>query len=100
MSPIVSSSQRRLRHREEGAEIRGTEPAARPHEEGASAMTSHPALRRVIPIVAGLAAVVAITTATDVLMHATGVFPPWGERMADGLFVLPLGYRVIYAVLG
>ena len=33
-------------------------------------------------------------------MHATGVFPPWGERMADGLFVLPLAYRIVCSLLG
>jgi hypothetical protein len=45
-------------------------------------------------------AVVVMTTVTDILMHATGVFPPWGERMPDGLFILPLAYRIAYAVLG
>jgi hypothetical protein len=62
--------------------------------------TSHPAFRRFLPVLAGFFAVVVTTTVTDILMHATGVFPPWGERMADGLFVLPLGYRIVYAVLG
>jgi peptidoglycan/LPS O-acetylase OafA/YrhL len=33
-------------------------------------------------------------------MHATKVYPPWGERMTDALFVLATAYRCIYAVVG
>jgi hypothetical protein len=65
-----------------------------------AAKTSHAAIRRVLPVLTGLFAVVAITTLTDIVMHATGVFPPWGQRMADGRFILPLGYRIAFAVLG
>jgi len=63
-------------------------------------MKSHTTFRRVAPIPAGFLTVVVITTLTDVILHAIGVFPPWGEPMADGLFVLPLGYRILYAVIG
>src|SRR5262245_43208529 len=63
-------------------------------------MTTQIAFRRVAPVLGGLLTVVVVTTATDVVMHATGIFQAWGERMADGLFLLPLGYRIMYAELG
>lgn len=57
-------------------------------------------LRRIGAVLAGLLFVIIITTATDVLMHATGVFPPPGEPMPDSQFVLPLAYRLIYSIIG
>ena len=63
--------------------------------------TAHlPRRRRLLPVTAGFLAVVTLTTITDVLLHAIGVFPPWGDPMADSLFVLALGYRIGYAILG
>ena len=41
-----------------------------------------------------------LSIGTDVIMHATGVFPPWGEQMSSGLFVWATVYRVVYTVLG
>ncbi len=32
------------------------------------------------------------------MLHATGVFPPFGEPMSDALFLLALAYRVVYGV--
>jgi hypothetical protein len=40
-----------------------------------------------------------LSLGTDVVLHATGVFPPWGTRMADALFVVALGYRLFYTGL-
>ena len=57
-------------------------------------------LRRVVAVLAGLFFVIIITTATDALMHATGIFPPLGQPMADSLFVLALAYRIIYSIVG
>jgi hypothetical protein len=51
-------------------------------------------------VLAGLFAIFAITTATDVALHATGVFPPMGQPMSDALFGLATAYRVVYGVLG
>jgi hypothetical protein len=51
-------------------------------------------------VLAGLAVIFAITTATDVALHLTHVFPPMGERMSDGLFLLATAYRLVYGVLG
>jgi hypothetical protein len=51
-------------------------------------------------VLAGLVVIFAVTTATDVALHLTNVFPPLGERMSDGLFLLATAYRVVYGVLG
>lgn len=57
-------------------------------------------LRSIGAVVAGLLAVIILSLGTDVVMHATKVFPPWGERMTDALFVLATVYRSVYAVAG
>lgn len=57
-------------------------------------------LRRISAVLAGLLAVIVITTAIDILLHATGVFPPWGEPMPDRLFLLALAYRVVLGGAG
>ena len=57
-------------------------------------------LRSVGAVVAGLLFVIIITTATDALLHATGIFPPWGQPMSDSLFVLAFAYRVVYGIAG
>jgi len=35
-----------------------------------------------------------------VVMHATGIFPPWFTPMADSLFLLALAYRSLFSILG
>jgi hypothetical protein len=57
-------------------------------------------LRSVGAVVAGLLFVIIVTTATDAIMHATGIFPPWGQPMSDSLFVLAFAYRIVYGVAG
>ena len=56
--------------------------------------------RRVIAVLVGLLVIVVASTITDSALHATGIFPPWGQPMADSLFLLALAYRTIYAVAG
>ena len=51
-------------------------------------------------MVAGLLVVIIITTATDALLHATGIFPPWGQPMSDSLFLLAFAYRIVYGIVG
>ena len=57
-------------------------------------------LRSVGAVVAGLLFVIIITTATDALLHATGIFPPWGQPMSDSLFLLAFAYRIVYGIVG
>src|SRR5678816_2636526 len=57
-------------------------------------------LRSVGAVLAGLLVVIIITTATDAIMHVTGIFPPWGQPMSDSLFVLAFAYRIGYGIAG
>lgn len=56
--------------------------------------------RRVGAVLAGLLAIFALSLGTDMVLHASGVFPPWGQPMADSLFALAMAYRIVYAVAG
>ncbi len=49
---------------------------------------------------AGFALTAGLSLGTDVVLHAVRVFPPWGQPMANALFVLATAYRVAYTVLG
>ena len=51
-------------------------------------------------VFAGLLFIVALSILTDVVMHATGVYPPWFQYMPDSLFLLATAYRIIYSILG
>ena len=51
-------------------------------------------LRSVGAVVGGLVATFIVTTAVDIALHSTGVFPPVNVRMSDALFVLALAYRI------
>jgi hypothetical protein len=51
-------------------------------------------------VLAGAAAGIALSIGTDMVMHGTGVFPPYGQPMSEGLFVLATAYRTVYGVLG
>ena len=57
-------------------------------------------LRRIGAVLAGLLAIVILSSATDMALHATGVFPPSGQPMADALFLLATAYRIVYGVAG
>lgn len=58
-------------------------------------------MRGVAAVVAGFLVVAILSLATDQLMHALGVYPPWTEPMQDTSDnLLALAYRVAYAVLG
>lgn len=57
-------------------------------------------LRRIGAVLAGFLAIIILSTATDMALHATGVFPPFGQRMGDALFLLALSYRIVYGVAG
>jgi peptidoglycan/LPS O-acetylase OafA/YrhL len=56
--------------------------------------------RSVVAVVAGFVLTALLSVGTDAVMHASGVFPPWGEPMSDGLFAWATIYRVVYTVLG
>jgi hypothetical protein len=56
--------------------------------------------RSIGAILGGFVAVVILSLGTDMAMHAAGIFPPWGEPMADSLFLLAAAYRTVYAIAG
>lgn len=56
--------------------------------------------RSIVALLAGFIAVVVLSLGTDMVLHVTGVFPPWGQPMSDTLFLLATVYRTIYGVAG
>jgi hypothetical protein len=57
-------------------------------------------LKSIGAVGAGFVLVVALSLGTDVILHATGVFPGWGRPMADELFLLATLYRTVYGIAG
>jgi hypothetical protein len=57
-------------------------------------------LRSVGAVLAGLVAIFVLHNGSDAILHAAGVFPPWGERMGDGLFLLATAYRLVFSIAG
>jgi hypothetical protein len=57
-------------------------------------------LRSVAAVFAGVLVVFILSLGTDVVMHATGIFPPWFQPMAGTLFMLALAYRIVYGIAG
>lgn len=56
--------------------------------------------RRIGAVVAGLVLVVILDITIDVLMHATGIYPPWFQPMSTSLWLLATGYRMIDGTIG
>jgi hypothetical protein len=57
-------------------------------------------LRSIGALLAGLVTVVVLSTVTDQVLHATGVFPPPGQAMSNALFLLATAYRIVYGAAG
>jgi hypothetical protein len=57
-------------------------------------------VRSVLALIAGFLATAVLSVAMDAVMHATGVFPPVGQPMSNGLFVWATAYRVVFTVFG
>src|SRR4030095_2048670 len=57
-------------------------------------------LRRIGAVLVGLVLVVLLDTAIDVLMHATGIYPPWFQPMRTSLWLVAIGYRMIDGTIG
>ena len=55
--------------------------------------------RSIGAVLAGIVAGVALTIGTDLVMHATRIFPPFGQPMSDGLFLLATVYRTVFSIL-
>ena len=56
-------------------------------------------LRSIGAVFAGLLTIVVLSTAADLVLHSTGIFPPAGQPMANGLWLLAAGYRFVFGIL-
>jgi hypothetical protein len=54
--------------------------------------------RSVGALLAGMLVGIVLTIATDIALHAIGVFPPWGQSMVgfDGALLLATVYRTVF----
>src|SRR6266576_1924707 len=57
-------------------------------------------LRHVGAVLAGLVLIIILDTGIDVIMHASGIYPPWFQPMRTILWLLAIGYRTIDSILG
>jgi hypothetical protein len=60
----------------------------------------HLTLRRIGAVLAGLLVIFVSSTAVDIVLHATGVYPPWGQPIGDGLALLATAYRIVLSIAG
>src|SRR5216684_3790579 len=51
-------------------------------------------------VVAGLLVIIVVTTLVDIVLHATGVFPPMSQPIGDSLALLATSYRIVISVAG
>ena len=51
-------------------------------------------------VLAGFFAGAILSLGTDFVLHATGIYPPWGQPMSDALFGVATFYRTVFNVLG
>ena len=56
--------------------------------------------RSVSAVAAGFLVTAVLSLGTDVVLHTTGVFPPWFQPMSDALFLWATAYRVVFTVIG
>lgn len=70
------------------------------NSETSKPFASRKVLRRIGAVLAGLVLVVILDTAIDVLMHATGFYPPWFQPMRTSLWLVAITYRMIDGTLG
>jgi hypothetical protein len=69
-------------------------------EEMSEARMSRRWGRSVVAVLAGIFVGAVLSLGVDQVLHMTGVYPPWGERMSDGKFVLATAYRLVFSVIG
>jgi hypothetical protein len=64
--------------------------------------TQHPRRigRSIVALLTGIFAGVVLTLVTDIVLHVTGVFPPWGKPTGDALLLLATAYRIPFTIVG
>ena len=56
--------------------------------------------RSIGAVLAGMLVGIILSIGTDIVLHAAGVFPPWGQPVGDALLLLATAYRSVYSVAG
>lgn len=56
--------------------------------------------RRIGAVVAGFLVIGILDTTIDVIMHQTGIYPPWFQPMRSSLWLIAIGYRTIDGIIG
>jgi len=54
----------------------------------------------IVALLTGIVAGVILTVITDIALHLTGVFPPWGQPTGDALLLLATAYRIPFNIAG
>ena len=57
-------------------------------------------VKSIWPVVAGFLTAALLSVGMDAIMHATGIFPPVGQVMSNGLFALATLYRCLFQAGG
>lgn len=57
-------------------------------------------IRSIGAVLAGFLAIVVSTTAIDVVLHAVGFYPPWGQPTPDGPLAFATVYRIACSIFG
>ena len=57
-------------------------------------------LKSILAVFVGMLVVIILSLGTDASLHATGIYPPWFQPMAEGLWILALAYRIVYGIIG
>lgn len=60
----------------------------------------HTVWKSIGAVAAGFFTAALLSVGMDAIMHATGVFPPLGQVMSNGLFVLATAYRCVFQSIG
>ena len=58
--------------------------------------------RSIGALLAGMFVGIVLTIGTDIVLHAVGVFPPWGQSMVgfDRALLLATAYRTVFGIVG
>ena len=68
-------------------------------QRGMSPVSSQRQLgRSILAVIAGMAAGIAVTLVTDIVLRKAGMLPPLGERVPDRVLAWVTGYRVVYGI--
>jgi hypothetical protein len=63
-------------------------------------MSNPTTLRSVWAVIAGFLTVFILSSLGDVVIHASGYYPPEGVMPSTGMWILFLSYRFVFTVLG